>query len=180
MKVVVVVIDMINDFVTGKIGSKGAVSIIPKIRNLLAAARNRRIPIIYMCDAHSRDDPEIRVWGEHAMAGTEGSQVIPELKPEKGELVLPKHTYNVFCKTKLGEALQKMRVKELVLVGVTTDICVQNSAAGAFFHGYTVVVPEDCVASLTVKAHKYALDYMGRVYGAKVTNSSEIIKGWRK
>ena len=169
---------MVNDFVTGKLGFKGALDIVPNIRGLLAKARARRIPIIYVCDSHSPDDPEIRVWGEHSMAGTKGSKVVPELKPEKGEPVLTKNTYDIFSNTKLDGLLRKKDIKELILTGVVTDICIQNSAAGAFFRGYTVIVPEDCVASPDKKAHKYALDYMKRIYGAKITKSKDTIEGW--
>jgi nicotinamidase-related amidase len=180
LKTAVIVIDMVKDFVTGKLGFKGAVEIVPNIRRLLAAARARKIPVVYVCDAHSPDDPELRVWGRHSMAGTEGSEIIPELKPEEGEPVFPKHTYTIFYGDEPKGHLKKLGVKELVLVGVVTDICIQNSAAGAFFHGYDVVIPEDCVAATDKMAHEYALDYMKRIYGAKVKKSEEMMRGWGK
>lgn len=180
MRTAVIVIDMIKDFVTGKFGFKGAVDLIPNIRNLLTAARSKGIPVVYVCDAHSPDDPEIRIWGEHAIAGTEGSQVIPELKPDEGEPVFPKHTYNIFHDEEPRRYLKKLNIKELVLVGVVTDICIQNSAAGAFFYGYRVIVPRDCTASPDKRVHEHALDYMKRIYGAEITTSNEIIESWKK
>jgi len=57
-----------------------------------------------------------------------------------------------------------------------TEICIQNSAAGAFFRGYEIAVPEDCVASPDDSVHRASLKYMQRVYGANVTNSNELIK----
>ncbi len=178
LKTALVVIDMINDFVTGKLGFRGAADIVPNVQRLLAAARSNGVPVIYVCDAHSRRDPELRVWGEHAIAGTKGSEVIPQLKPAGGEPVFTKQTYSIFHSGEPKVLLKKLRVKELVLVGVVTDICIQNSAAEAFFNGYSVVVPEDCVASPDKKVHKYSLDYMARVYGAKVTNSRNVIRSW--
>ncbi|MFH1822049.1 MAG: isochorismatase family cysteine hydrolase [Methanobacteriota archaeon] len=180
LKTALIIIDMIKDFVTGKLGFTGAVEIVPNIQRLLAAARASRVPVVYVCDSHSFDDPEIRVWGKHAMAGTEGSQVISDLGPKKGEPVVKKKTYTIFYGVEPKGLLKKSGVKELVLTGVVTDICIQNSAAGAFFNGYRVVVPEDCVASPDEKANKYSLDYMKRVYGAKITNSREIIRSWKK
>ena len=180
MKTVVIVIDMINDFVTGKLGFKGAVDITPNIQRLLAAARARGVPVVYVHDSHSPSDPELRAWKEHAISGTKGSEVIPELKPEKGEHVVPKQTYTIFHGAEPRGFLKRMGFKELVLTGVVTDICIQNSAAGAFFNGYTMVVPEDCVSSPDKKANKYSLDYMERVYGAKITNSKELIREWGK
>ena len=178
MRQAVIVIDMINDFVTGKSSFQGALDIVPNIKNLIVQARAKEVMVVYVCDAHSPKDPEMQVWGEHAMAGTDGSQVIHELRLDGGELVLPKHTYDFFFDTELDELLKKNDVEEIVLVGVVTDICIQNSAAGAFFRGYKMVVPEDCVAAADKKAHQYALDYMRKMYGVKVTNSSEVIVGW--
>lgn len=178
MKTALIVIDMINDFVTGKLGFRGAVEIVPNIQRLLTAARAKLMPVIYVCDAHSPDDQEMRVWGEHAIAGTKGSKVIPVLKPKREEPTIPKQTYSIFHNTEPKGLLKKMGVKELILTGVVTDICIQNSAAGAFFHGYDVVVPEDCVSSPDKKANKYSLEYMKRVYGAKITNSRDIIRSW--
>ena len=180
MKTAVIVIDMINDFVTGKLGFKGAVEIIPNIRELLAAARAKVIPVIYVCDSHTPEDPEVESLGEHAMAGSEGSKVSPELKPKKGELVLPKRTYDIFFGTELDGSLKKIGTQQLVLVGVLTDICVQHSAAGSFFRGYKVLIPEDCVASPYVRNHKYALNFMKKFYAAKITSSKDLMEGWGK
>lgn len=180
MKTALIVIDMIKDFVTGKFGFPGAVKIVPGIQRLLAAARSRGVPVIYACDAHSPEDPELRVWGEHAMAGTEGSEVIPELRPVKGDVVMTKHTYDVFQAPGLKKLLRRKGAEELILTGVVTEICIQHSAAGAFFNGYRVIVPEDCVASPDPRAKRYSLNYMRRIYGAQITNSREIIRGWVK
>lgn len=176
MKLAVVVIDMLNDFVGGKLGFERAKAIVPNIRRLIDSAHERSIPVIYICDAHSPEDPELKLWGEHAMAGSEGAQVVPELRPTKGDSVLEKHTYNIFYNTDLDELLRGMGVKRLVLTGVVTEICVQNSAAGAFLRGYEIVVPEDCVASPDEDVHRASLEYMKRVYGARITTSKELIE----
>ncbi|MEM3420838.1 MAG: isochorismatase family cysteine hydrolase [Candidatus Hadarchaeum sp.] len=175
-----IVIDMINDFVTGKFGFKGALEIVPRIQQLLTAARVKGVTVIHACDAHTPADPELRVWGEHAMAGTRGAEVIPELSPLKGEAVISKRTYDIFQVPRLVRLLKKKGIEELVLVGVVTEICIQHSAAGAFFNGYRVVIPKDCVASPDERDKERALEYMRRIYGAQITNSKEIIKGWGK
>jgi nicotinamidase-related amidase len=175
----VLVIDMIVDFVTGKLGFEKARAIVPTIRGLLEAARSRGVPVVYSCDSHRPEDPELRVWGEHAMAGTEGAKVIPELAPKPGEPVLPKCTYSAFFGTGLDEVLRGKGSQELVLVGVVTDICIKHSAADALFRGYRVTVLEDCTAALDERAHRNALDYMRRIYGARLMRSVELIEDWR-
>nr|MDO8134922.1 isochorismatase family protein [Candidatus Njordarchaeum guaymaensis] len=70
MKPAVIVIDMINDFVTGVFKSERAKKIIPNIKALLDHARKQKIPVIYVTDAHLPNaDPEFDVWGSHAVAG---------------------------------------------------------------------------------------------------------------
>jgi len=176
LKLAIIVIDMLNDFVGGKLGFERAKAIVPNIRRLLDFAHERGIPVIYVCDAHTPEDPELKLWGEHAMAGSEGAQVVPELNPTKKDSVLEKHTYDIFFNTDMDEMLRGMGVKKLVLTGVVTEICVQNSAAGAFLRGYEIAVPEDCVASPDESVHRASLEYMKRVYGVNITNSNELIK----
>lgn len=176
MKSAVIVIDMLNDFVGGKLGFERAKAIVPNIRRLLDFAHERGFPVIYVCDAHLPEDPELKLWGEHAMAGSEGAQVVPELKPTKKDSVLEKRTYDIFFNTDMDEMLRGMGVKRLVLTGVETEICIQSSAAGAFLRGYEIAVPEDCVASPDESLHRASLEYMKRVYGAKITTSRELIE----
>jgi nicotinamidase-related amidase len=176
MHIAVLVIDMIADFVTGKFGSKEAQSIVPAIKALLARARELNIPVIYLKDAHEKEDIELKIWGEHAMKGTPGSEIIQQLSPVEGDIVVEKRFYSGFINTKLEEILRNLKVKELILVGVSTDICVQNNAAEAFFRGYSITVPRDCTASITKEGHERALEYMQRIYGAKIVNSKEVFK----
>ncbi|MBA7594703.1 Peroxyureidoacrylate/ureidoacrylate amidohydrolase RutB [subsurface metagenome] len=176
LKLAVIVIDMLKDFVGGKLGFERAKAIVPNIRRLLDFAHKRGVAVIYVCDAHSHEDPELKLWGEHAMAGSEGAQVVPELKPTKKDSVLEKRAYDIFFNTELDEMLRGIGVKRLLLTGVVTEICVQNSAAGAFLRGYEVTVAKDCVASPDESAHRASLEYMKRIYGARITTSKEFIK----
>jgi len=175
MSKAILVIDMIEDFVTGKLGSERAKTIIPKIKNLIDRARKRKVPVIYVCDSHLKEDPEIQIWGQHAMKGTQGSRIVEELRPERSDLVLEKRSYDAFHGTKLDQELKKRGIKSLVFTGVTTNICIQNSVADAFFRGYEVVVAEDCVQAPTEEDHKRGLEYMKKIYGAKILSSKEVL-----
>jgi nicotinamidase-related amidase len=77
----VLVNDMLNDFVHGKLRSNRASHIIPKLKALLEAARKKDIPIFYCNDEHEIFDPELKIWGPHAIKFTPGSEVIHELEP---------------------------------------------------------------------------------------------------
>ncbi len=177
MKTAVVVIDMINDFVTGVFKSKRAEKIIPNVKQLLNFARENKIPVIYVNDAHLPNlDTEFDVWGPHAVAGTWGAKIVDELKPEKNDFVLQKRRYSAFQGTSLDQLLRELKVDTLILNGVVTDICIQHTAADAFFKGYKIIVPEDCVEAINEKTQKAALDYLKRVYGSKITRANEIMK----
>ncbi len=175
----VIVIDMIKDFVYGKFGGEGAQAIIDNLRNLLKEAEKRDIDIIYAEDLHSKDDPELDVWDEHAIEGTEGSQRIEELKDFEGE-TLKKSTFDAFYDSSLEKLLEKNHTDKVILSGVSTDICVQNTAAGALYRGIDIVVLEDCTAAISEEKHEDSLEYMKTVFGANIITSKELIKGWKK
>src|SRR3989304_282760 len=175
MKKAIIVVDMINDFVTGKLGSPRAQKIIPNIAALLKKARKQGIPIVYLRDAHSSTDKEMNIWGEHAMKGTEGSEIVPQLKPEKNDIVIEKNWYSGFVDTGLPEVLKKLGVDTLIILGVSTDICVQNNVGHAYFSGYKTIVPLDCTASIDQEAHEQALKYMKNIYGAEIMTSDRAL-----
>ena len=80
-KIALILIDMLNDFVTGDLKTERASKIIPNLKRLVEAARDNGVPVIYSNDAHYEHDFEIvRKWGSHAIKDTPGAQVIPELK----------------------------------------------------------------------------------------------------
>lgn len=172
---VLIIVDMINDFVTGKLGSERARKIIPNIAALLKKARKKGNPVIYLRDAHKKDDPELGIWGEHAMKGTEGSEIIPQLKPEKNDIVIEKKWYSGFVDTELPEILKRADADTIILAGVSTDICIQNNAASAYFSGYRTAVLRDCTASIDEGAHEFSLNYMEKIFGTEITTSDKVL-----
>ncbi len=177
-KDVLLVIDMVHDFVYGVLGSEYARSIIPNLQKLLSKAREKGVPVVYLKDYHNLSDPEIKHWGAHSMKGEEGSKVIPELAPLNNESVIPKTTYSGFFRTPLETILQGIEIEEIILTGVTTDICVLHNVAESFFRGYKVKVVEDATATFNPQEHERALKYMTEIYGAKILKTGDIIKSW--
>ena len=170
-------IDMLNDFVSGSLKVERAGRIIPKIRELLDWARGRGIPVIYLCDSHLRNvDAELSLWGDHAIKGTWGAQVVEELKPREGDFLIEKRRYSGFFGTDLDLLLRELKVDTVVLTGLVTNVCVQHTAADAFFRGYRIIVLSDCCEALTEEDHLRALEYMRTVYGAQVKTSEELMK----
>lgn len=177
MKTAVIVIDMLNDFVTGVLKCERAPRIIPNVQRLLDFARKKGVPVIYANDAHFPGvDKEFELWPPHAVIGTKGAEVINELKPMKGDYIIQKRRYTAFYGTDLNLLLRELGVDTLVLVGLVTDVCVQHTAADAFFRGYRIIVPEDCVETLTEEAQKSGIKYLKTNYGCGITNIHELIE----
>jgi len=179
----VIVLDMLNDFVTGSLKCERAQHIIPNLKKLLAEARKHKIPVIYSNDAHLPVDEEVvERWGKHAIKGTKGAEVIPELKPTAKDYVVEKRTYSGFHETGLDMLLRSMYrgegVKTVILTGLHTNICVRHTAADAFFRGYKIIVAEDGVEAFTKEDHEQGLKYLKNIYNAKIMKTDQIIKGF--
>ncbi len=169
MQPAVIVIDMLVDFVTGALANPRAAAIVPALDRLTRGARERGWPVVYSNDAHLPGDPEERVWGRHAMAGTPGAEVIPELAPRPGDLVVPKRFYSAFHRTGLDGLLHDRGVDTVVLAGQHTHICVRHTAADAFYRDLRIVVPPDAVVAFTEEDERLGLAYLVGVYGAELT-----------
>lgn len=171
------VIDMVNDFVMGKIANPRAELIIPTIGDLLAKARSDRDQwvVVYANDAHLPQDFELKVWGEHAMAGTPGAEIIPELKAAQGDFVLPKRTYSSFHETGLDPLLRQFGVDTVVLTGQHTNICIRHTTADAFFRGYKVIVPREAVEAISEQDHESGLKYLETIYKVDLPYTKELL-----
>jgi nicotinamidase-related amidase len=177
---IILVTDMLNDFIYGRLKSVRARTIIPKIKYLLDFARRKNIPIFYCNDEHMLPDPEIRVWGAHAMKGTKGAKVIQDIKPTKNDLMIPKRGYSAFDDSRLEKALKSTYNGKgpttLIMTGIHTHICIKHSTYDAFRRGYDTIIAEDGVNAFTKNDHIFGLEYMRANYGAKIQKISEIIR----
>jgi nicotinamidase-related amidase len=176
----ILVIDMLNDFVHGKLKCERAMNIIPNIKRLLDAARQKGIPIFYCSDEHlPLDTYELKLWGPHAMKGTEGAKIIDELRPSDKDYVIPKRTYSAFYGTSLDKMLKgayNVRGADtLIITGLHTNVCARHTAHDAFVRGFDVVVAEDGVDAFTENDHRSGLEYMKYMYGAKIKKVSDIL-----
>ena len=167
----VLVIDMLEDFIseTGTlyVGEQGK-KIISQIKKLLDEERRSGSSIIYICDNHLMDDAEFEMFPCHCVRGTKGAEIIKELAPQNGDYIITKRRYSAFAGTDLEITLKEKGVKQLILVGVCTNICVLYTAADARNLNYKVVVPENCVTSFDLEAHKFALNEMKKTLGVEV------------
>jgi nicotinamidase-related amidase len=180
----VIVLDMLNDFVTGDLKCERAEHIIPNLKKLITVAHKHNVPVVYSNDAHLPIDEEVvERWGKHAIRGTKGAEVIPELKPAQKDYILEKRTYSGFHETGLDMLLRGMYhgdgVKTVILTGLHTNICVRHTAADAFFRGYKITVAKDGVEAFTQEDHEQGLKYLKDIYNAKMMTVDEIVKEFK-
>ena len=170
----VLVIDMLNDFLYGKLKCERCQKIIPSVKRLIREARKSKIPVIYVCDSHRRNDPEFKKWPPHAVEGTKGAKIIDELKPGKFDFLVRKRRYSGFFHTDLNLLLRELNIKHVIISGILTNICVQHTAADAFFLGYKVTIPKETTEALDDDAKKHALEFMKEMYGAKIVSLKKL------
>ena len=142
--------------------------IIPVIQKELTRARSAGEAVIYLTDNHVPDDAEFKIFPPHAIAGSRGAEIIPELAPEDEDNVILKRRYSGFFGTDLDITLRERQVDTLRLVGDCTNICVLYTAADARNLGYAVEVVREAVTSFDQKAHHDALRELEKTLGAKI------------
>ena len=181
MKKLLIVVDMLNAFcyVKGSLAKSHitdayyANAILGPIGHIVDDYRNAKDPIIWLCDAHAKDDKEFDRFPPHAIKGTWDAEIIGELFPKiieqsPHELVIPKTRYSGFYGTDLEYQIMKIAADETTVVGVCTSICVMDTVGGLANRDQNIIVPRDCVADFDPDAHAAALGRMAGLYGAKI------------
>jgi nicotinamidase-related amidase len=172
-----VIIDMQRDFIEpGGFGASLGNDVrlleaaIAPTRALLDAWRSRGWPVVHTRESHAPDladcppakrergVPALRIgdpgpMGRLLVRGEPGCEIVPALAPLAGEIVIDKPGKGAFFATPLQAELQRLGVTQLVLAGVTTEVCVQTTMREANDRGYECLLVEDCCASYFPRFH---------------------------
>jgi nicotinamidase-related amidase len=172
-----VVVDMQKDFCykNGALYIQGAEEIFETTREAVKKARGR-IPVIFTQDWHREDDGEFKIWPKHCIAGSEGAEIIDELEATQKDYLVRKRRYSAFFGTDLDLLLRELKVLEVFVCGVATNICVLHTAGDAAIRGYRVSVLQDCTKALNDYDYEYALRHMKNVFNANIISSKEFAR----
>ena len=158
-------------------------AIMPNLRQLLAVFRRAGRPVIYTRHAHHPEMLDagimVRWWKENIIEGTPESEIIAKLAPRSSEKVVTKHRYSAFFDTDLATVLRSLRIEDLVISGVMTNMCVESTARDAYFRDYRSFIPADATGAPTEEMHCASL--LNLAYGfAWVTTTATIVEQIKK
>lgn len=166
-----IVIDMQRDFIEpGGFGESlgndvsRLAAIVPTVKTLLDGCRAAGLPIIHTQECHrpdlsdcppakrSRGAPARRIgdagpMGRLLISGEPGTAILPELAPLAGEIVIEKPGKGAFYATRLGEELARLGTRQLLVAGVTTEVCVQTTMREANDRGFDCLLVRDATES---------------------------------
>lgn len=169
----ILVVDMLNEFLEpgGEMVLLEGRRIIEPLNHLLVAARARGVRVVWLCDEHPlADDKEFEKRVPHCRAGTWGAAVIDAVNIAPEELRIPKRRYSGFFGTDLDLHLREWGIQQVVVTGVVTNICVRSTVHDAYFLGYDVFVPEDCVSATSDREQASSLYDIDTHFGEVVAS----------
>lgn len=141
---------------------------------LFSYARVNRIPVIHLLLTLPEDDAKSQGKPPHLsfIKDTPGHAILPEVFAPV-DIIIHKPKDSGFYDTQLDGLLKRLNIDTVIIVGMQTQICIQTTSADAYFRGYKVIVPRDCVCSTRAEDTERSLKWLEN-YCASVVSFDEL------
>lgn len=174
------ILEQLDEWPTG-VGERAWVAL-RKCKKLLQLIREKHIPVIYTRQVQTKYTVKFDLFSartgretEKYVLGHKGVEIVEELKPKDGDIVIDKNYASAFYGTPLISILVSLGVDSIIIVGGTTSGCVRATAIDAAMRGFKVVVIEDCVFDRFEFSHKASLFDLWAKY-ADVISLEEVLE----
>ena len=179
-KTALLIIDMQNDVVEKLPLST---EIIPRLKDLMETFREKKMPVFHIRRSYRADGTNVelprleqfRKNGFSNVEGTQGVEIIGELRPKPGEFEVVKPRWSGFDHTPLELLLKRLEVKRVVICGLQTPNCVRTTAFDAVAYDYDTVLVKDCTAAASEEIHVHNLYDMEQI-GVRIMMQADVLK----
>ncbi len=155
----------------------GGAAILPTLKRVVGSFRKAGRPVIFTRHVHHPDDLDSGImgwwWEGMCLEGSPESEIHPELAPRRNEKVILKHRYSAFYNTDLETVLRCLKVEDLVITGVMTNLCCESTARDAYYRDYRVFVPADGTGTINEEMHLASL--LNLAYGFAFVTTTDAI-----
>ncbi|MCK4322005.1 cysteine hydrolase [candidate division WOR-3 bacterium] len=156
----------------------GGIAILPAVKQLIDAFREEDRPIIFTRHTHHPDNLDAGImewwWGGMCLEGSPESEVHHDIVPFPHEKVIQKHRYSAFYNTDLETILRCLKIEDIVISGIMTNLCCESTARDAYYRDYRTFFLADATGTINEEMHLASL--LNIAFGfAFVTTKNEII-----
>jgi len=176
------VVDMQNFFLDPESPTftPGGLAILPNVTKLIKSFRRRGLPVIYTAHVHKNKELDGGIlawwWEGMIMENTKEAELHPDIAPLPEEKIIAKHRYSAFYNTDLEIVLRCLKITDLIITGVMTNLCCESTAREAYFRDYRVFFLMDATGSINEELHLATLKNLAFGF-AYVTDTEEILRG---
>jgi nicotinamidase-related amidase len=161
-------------------------TVVPNVQRLLLTCRRKGVHIFYTRNATLFGDgadgspawarPGKEPGVNWCVAGSKESEILREVEPQPGEVLLSKTSSGAFATTALDAMLRHMGVTTMICCGVATNYCVESTVRAGADHGYEVVMVADACAARTADQERMAWEVLDGIY-CRIVDTDEVLAG---
>lgn len=178
------IIDMQQD--PAKIAPEMTNAVLPNLEKIIASARTKGVKIFYIGRAYRLDGSNVEPYRLNAfkahpfqVSGTSGADFISSIKPQPQDWIIYKNRADGFMDTYLNEYLSNLKIKNVIVTGIQTPVCVRATAISAMEHNYNVTMISDATASATAEVQTANLNDMA-VNGIATMDTADFLAKLKK